>query len=93
VKRRTQRLNDMGRDENGISTLIRAFYAADKDVGRAWHILEKGLDYRGDKNDSDEDGDGEGTGDAGLSAIMTAVHAARKRGVADADIVAAIEAL
>jgi len=82
-----QRLYEMGRDENGIHTLCRAFYAADKDVQRAWYMLKKGLDVRGDKKNS------KGTSDDGLSAIMTAVHAARKRGVADADIVAAIEAL
>ena len=89
-----QRLVAIGKAESGVSTLYRALKAASDDVSTAWNLLETGADIRNEgKTDEDGDGDGEGTSDDGLSAIMTAVHAARKRGVADADIVAAIEAL
>jgi len=89
-----KRLVAIGKAESGVSTLYRALKAASDDVSTAWNLLETGADIRNEgKADEDGDGEGEGTSDDGLSAIMTAVHAARKRGVADADIVAAIESL
>lgn len=78
-----QRLRDMGSHAAGITTLYRAYKAADDDVDAAWRLLESGGDIRGEDKVKDE----------GLSAIMSAVHAARQRGVADEDIVAAIDSL
>lgn len=80
------------------STLYTAYGVAKKqgredDAAYIVSLVESGKNLR-KKDDDGEDDDGEGKAkDEGLSAIMTAVHAARKRGVSDADIVAAIEAL
>lgn len=92
----SKRLVDIGKAEAGISTLYRALKAANDDVEQAWYLLETGADIRGENRDEAPEGDapeGDAPVDADLSAIMSAVHEARQRGVSTDAIVTALNAL